>query len=185
MSRLLFLSITSVAAAVLVGGCGDDACGPMGASDVGLVAGSADVTLTFGHLSALAGNDCPDQTQSEVISQSLEGTQVDGTGLITICIPRPDLLPMGNRTLGTSTSMADVRLFDVSGTFNNCTFTIDSSRPPAGMASGKGVCGNGDDPAGFQLTIDGALNLKRDCGGTMDTIAVTLQGTIAVAHRGT
>ena len=180
MSRFLFLSSISLAFA----GCGDDSCGPMGAPDVGLVASSDAVMITYGNLSALAGNDCPDLSQTEVVSQTLEGTQTDGSGMIAICIPRPDLLPEGMRSLGTSLSMADVRLIDVEGTSNNCTLTLDSSKPPAGMASGKGVCGGGDDPAGFQLTIDGAINLKRDCGGTMDTVAVTLRGTIAVAHRG-
>ena len=38
-------------------GCGDDECGPMGAEPAALVASSAEVTLTFGGLSALAGND--------------------------------------------------------------------------------------------------------------------------------
>jgi hypothetical protein len=65
----------------------------------------------------------------------------------------------------------------------NCSFTLDSTRPPTGMASGKGVCGNGDDPAGYQLIIDGFISLRRNCAGTLDTVGVTLRGTVAVAHR--
>jgi hypothetical protein len=180
MWRLRFLSIISP---LFVGGCGND-CGPMGASEVGLVAGSDQVTLTYGHLSGLAGNDCPDPSApAGVISISIGGTQTDGTGLITLCVPRPDQLSAGMRTLGTATSMADVRILDVSGTSNNCDLTFDASRPPTGTASGEGVCGNGQDPSGFAIVIDGAITLRRDCAGTIDQMPVTLRGTVAVAHR--
>lgn len=165
-------------------GCGDDECGPMGAESAALIASSAEVTLTYGGLSALAGNDCPAvDPPAGVVSLSVEGTQTDGTGLITFCIPRPDLLESGMRTLGTSLSMADVRIFDVSGSANNCTFTLDSTRPPTGFAGALGVCGNGTDGAGFGIDFDGAISLRRTCGSTIDTVAVTLTGLVAVAKR--
>lgn len=192
ISRSRFLSSTSlgIVAALaatplgLLAGCGDDACGPGDAPAVGLTAASADVTLTYGNLSSLAGNDCPAaDAPAGVVSLSIEGTQDGGPGLITLCVPRPDLLVEGNRTLGTSLSMADVRIFDLSGEADGCTFALDSSRPPTGTAVGLGVCGNGADPAGFALELDGALSLRRTCGATLDSVAVTLTGRVAVSSR--
>ena len=86
MSRSRFLSATSlVVAALAQGGCGDDSCGPGGASDVGLVAGSDMVTLTYGHLTAGANNDCPAaDAPAGVVSLTISGTQTDGTGLVTL-----------------------------------------------------------------------------------------------------
>jgi hypothetical protein len=179
MWRRLCISITS---AGLLAGCPDHTCGPMGAPEVGLVASSDQVTLTFGSLGALAGHDCTDPS-STVESQTISGTQTDGTGFIVICVPRPDLLVMGMRTLGPLPSTADVQVSDVTGTSNGCTFALDATQPPTGTGSGKGVCANGADPAGFQLTIDGAVSLQRTCTGVIDTVSVTLRGTVAVAHR--
>ena len=134
MWRSLFLSITSAA---LLAACSDNSCGPMGAPDVGLAASSDQVVLTYGHLSALAGNDCPDPAApTGVVSQSITGMQTDGTGLITFCVPRPDQLMSGMRTLGTATSMAQVRIIDVMGAATNCNYTLDSTRIPTGSATG-------------------------------------------------
>ena len=164
-------------------GCGDD-CGPGGAPSSGLTASSADVVLTYGAMSALAGNDCPAaDAPAGLVSLSIEGKTADETGLITLCIPRPDLLREGNRTLGTSLSMADVRIFDLTGTSEGCTFTLDSTRPPSGTAIGLGVCGDGIDPAGFALDISGAVSLRRTCGADTDSVAVTLSGRVAVSAR--
>jgi hypothetical protein len=182
MWRSLFLLGTSLAP-VLAGGCGDDnACGPGSAPAVGLAASSADVTLTYGNMTSRAGNDCPAAgAPAGVVSLSIEGMQTDGTGLVTFCIPRPDLLGAGGRTLGLTQSMADVRIIDVIGTANTCTFALDTSRPPSGTASGDGVCDHGTNAAGFALTVDGALSLRRTCGTTIDTVSVTLGGVVAVA----
>ena len=59
-------------------GCGDDECGPMGAQPAALLASSAEVTLTYGSLTSLVGNDCPAvDPPPGVISVSVEGRQVD------------------------------------------------------------------------------------------------------------
>jgi hypothetical protein len=187
MSRSPFhsaISLALVASGVAACGDGDDRCGPGPIAEQGLVASSADVVLTFDDLTALAGNDCPDPMAPEgVISLSLEGTQIDGTGLITLCIPRPDLLMMGQRTIGTFTSMADVRIIDLMGTYNNCMFNLDTTRPPLGEASARGVCDNGTHVEGFRLDIDGSLSLRRNCNNALSTVAVTLVGKLAVAKR--
>jgi hypothetical protein len=183
MQRSLCLSVIS--AALAASGCGDDTCGPGGAPSRGLTASSTDATLVFGDLTFLAGNDCPDpDAPAGVISLSLEGFQTDGgAGRITLCIPRPDLLMSGARTLGTPTSTADVRIIDLNGTAASCTFAFDSSRAPTGSATATGVCSNGIDPAGFALSIDAAVTLRRTCGAAVDTIDVTLAGEVAIAER--
>jgi hypothetical protein len=190
MSLSRFLSITS---AIVLAGCpGDDDCGPRGASASGLTASSAEVTIVYENLTWLLGNDCPDpMAPSGVVSMSIEGRQTGGgTGLVTFCIPRPDLLTSGTaRTLGTSLSMADVRIFDLSGSVDGCEWEFDSSRPPTGQTTGLGVCGDGLDPAGFALDLDGAVSLRKamiqppTCTSTITTVAVTLVGRVAVAKR--
>lgn len=177
ISRSLFLSLISLAAS----GCSDDSCGPGDAPKVGLVAGSVDVTLTYGNMTSRAGNDCPDPSApTGVVAVSIEGTQTDGTGIITLCVPRPDLLVHGGRSLGTTVSTADIRIIDLHGSSAACTYAIDSTRPPTGTGGASGVCGNGTDKAGFALELDGAISLRRTCGATVDTVAVKLTGTVAV-----
>jgi hypothetical protein len=182
-----FLSTTSAAAiafANIAAGCNGDECGTGGAPVSGLVVSNAEVTLTYGNLTALVGNDCPDNNApSGVVSVSLEGTQTDGSGLITICIPRPDLMNAGDRTMDGPTSTADIRIIDLQGSANTCTYRRDGTRPTSGTGTGSGVCGNGDDPAGWALTLDGALGLRRTCGTDITVIDVTIAGTVAVTKR--
>jgi hypothetical protein len=160
----------------------------MGAEPSALKASSADVTLTYGNLTALPGNDCP-QTDTPppegVVSLSVEGTQTDGTGLITFCIARPDQFNGVAKQLATSLSNTDnVRIYDVTGTNDQgCTFTLDSTRPVTGTAAGIGLCDNGTNSAGFGIDFDGAISLRRTCGATIDTVAVTLTGLVAVTKR--
>ena len=160
----------------------------MGAEPSALQASSTEVTLTYGNLTALPGNDCP-QTDvpppAGVVSLSVEGTQTNGTGLITFCIARPDLFNGVAKNLGPSLSMTDnVRIYDVTGTNDSgCTFKLDSTRPVSGTAAGLGVCDNGTNSAGFGIDFDGAISLRRTCGATVDTIAVTLTGLVAVTKR--
>jgi hypothetical protein len=172
----------------------------MGASSTGLAVSSADVTIVYENLTSLAGNDCPDPDQNgngvpdvdepgavpdPVISISIEGQQVGNpSGLLTLCIPRMDLMVAGSgHTIGTSQSMADVRIFDMSGEHEGCTFAFDSTRPPTGNVGGIGVCDDGDSEAGFALDIDGNVSLRRTCGSTIDSVAVEFKGKIAVAKR--
>jgi len=186
MSLSRYLSVTSLAVAgSLAGpaGCGggDDACGPGGALDTGLLADSSAVTLTFGHLTGGLNNDCPAaDAPSGVISMSIEGTQQDGQGRITLCIGRPDLLGTQTLTLGVDAA-APVRVIDLAGSAGNCTYTIDRARSVVGTARASGLCDNGRDPSGFALVTDATLSLTRTCGATVDATAVTLHGRIAVA----
>jgi hypothetical protein len=183
MSRLRFLSSTSVvfaAGAAAAPGCGDDSCGPGGAPDAGLIAGGGGVTLTYGGLHGGLNNDCPaPDAPAGVISLSIHGTQPGGAGLVTLCVGRPDLLAGQAQALGLDAGAA-VRVIDLTGDANNCTFTIDRAQPATGSATSSGLCGNGSDAAGFALVLDGALSLTRTCGQTVDSLPITLHGRVAV-----
>jgi len=183
MSLSQFLSITSLAAASAVGGCSDDACGPSGAPEVGLVASGSAVTLTYGHLTAGRNNDCPaSDAPSGVVSLTLQGIQTDGAGRLTLCVGRPDRLAGQALALGLDAS-SPVQIVDFAGAASNCTLAIDRATPPTGTASASGVCGNGGDPAGFALVLDGAATLTRTCGATVDAVPVTIRGRVAVASQ--
>ncbi len=181
-SPLLFLSTISLVAA-----CSDDGGGTCGtgAAPAGPINATAtDVSLAYENLSSLSGNDCPDPAApSGVISLSIEGTQVGGgTGRLTLCVPRPDLLDEG-RALGSTASMGELRVIDFSGAANGCTFTYDSTTPPTGTGRATGICKNGTDAAGFALELNGVVTLKRTCGATIDTVTVIVSGTVAVTSR--
>jgi hypothetical protein len=171
-----------VAGAALATSCGDDSCGPGGAPAVGLVAAGDQVALTFGGLSSGLNNDCPaGDAPAGVVSLTVHGTQAGTTGFVTLCIERPDLLTRQSQTLGLELASAQVRLVDLSGSANNCSFAIDRTSPAAGSVTSTGMCGNGSDAAGFALAIDGTLALTRTCGATVDSVAVTLRGRVAVS----
>ena len=188
MSRLRFRSATSLALlaapGLLVAGCGggDDSCGPGSAPAAGLTASGDAVTLTYGQLSAGLNNDCPvSGAPAGVVSLTIFAMQTDGTGALALCVSRPDLLASGSQALGPDAAGSEIRVIDVHGAAQSCTFTVDRAKPITETATSKGLCGNGGDPAGFALTLDGALALTRTCGSTVDSVQVTLRGTVAVS----
>ncbi len=174
MQRLLFLSSIS---GLLLSACGDDECGPGGAPDVGLVASSADVTLTYGNLTSGANNDCPEiDPTSGIVSLTVNGTQT-GTSTanhITLCIPRPDQLADGV-SLGTG-----ARIVDFNGEADGCTFEFATGSVPTGTVRATGLCDNGTNAAGYALVVDGNVLLRRTCQTSTDMVAVSLSGTVAV-----
>jgi hypothetical protein len=176
-----FLSITSLAALAGAPGCGDDSCGTGGAPNVGLVASASGVTMTYGNLGGSFNNDCPDpNAPAGVISLSIEGTQTDGQGRITLCISRPDVLAKQSQPIGGDSSGNAVRLVDLAGSANNCMLTLVSVEAMA-TATATGLCNNGGNTAGFALEIEGSVQLSRTCGATMDSLSATLRGRVAVA----
>jgi hypothetical protein len=187
MSLSRFLSSTSlVLAAAGAPGCGDDSCGPGGAPDTGLVATGGGLTLTYGHFRGSPARDCQSAgAPAGVISLSIPGVQTDAgsSGLLTLCIGRPDLLTSQALPLGAEPT-TDVHVVDLSATTSGCTLTIDRSQPPGGTASASGLCGDGSNAAGFALVLDATLTLTRTCGTTVDAVPVTLRGRVAVAGPG-
>lgn len=186
-SRSTTSALALAALAGLAGaGCGDDApvCGDDGAPAAGLTVTTPDGAITYGGLTGLLGNDCPDHSApSGVVSLTIEGTQTDGPGLFTICVPRPDQLMAGPRSLGTALVPGDIHLIDVQGSAGACTFTLASTEAPSGAGSATGVCEDGVSPEGFALELDGMLVLRRTCGATVDTVTVTIAGRVAVGPR--
>jgi hypothetical protein len=163
--------------ALALAGCGGNPCGPGGAPATGLLASSADVTLTYGNLTAGANNDCPaTDAPSGVVSLTISGAQTDGGGLLTLCVPRPDQLAKMPLALGT-----DVHVVDFGGDKNGCTYAFDTTRPPSAMVSTTGMCDNGTNKDGFALSMTGDVSLTQTCTGMNPTsVAVQLSGTVAV-----
>jgi hypothetical protein len=178
MWRLLFLSTTSLALAVAA--CSDDggSCGPKSAPEFGLVAtNGSDVALTYGGLSSSPNHDCPDpNAPMGVEALTVTGPLSGGTGFINFCIPRPDLLATTPGRLG-----FEVKLVDLSSTLNSCQLTLNSAAVPSGTVTADGMCDNGQNKAGYALTVTGNAVLSRDCGGTIDMVPVALSGTVAVS----
>lgn len=174
MRRLLFLSSIS---GLFAAGCGDDECGPGSAPDVGLVASSADVELKYGNFTSGANNDCPEvDISTGIVSLTITGTQSNATttNYMTFCVPRPDQLAAGV-PLGSG-----LRIVDFNGEADGCTYTFAGGSVPTGTARATGLCDNGKDPAGYALTVDGNVLLRRTCPTATDMIAVSLSGTVAV-----
>ena len=73
------------------------------------------------------------------------------------------------------------RIIDFNGEADGCTFALAQGSVPSGEASATGVCDNGKNPAGYALTVDANLVLRRTCPTATDMVAVSLAGTIAVA----
>ena len=182
-SRTSLVAAGAAVLAVVATGCGGgDQCGPGSASMRGLTVTGPEVTLTYGALTSGLNNDCPaSNAPAGVVSLTIFGTQALGGGAITLCISRPDLLAKGSQELGHDAAPSAVRIVDLNADADICFYTIDRSKPITGTATASGLCDNGNDPAGFALTLDGTLTLSRTCDNNIDdTVQVTLNGTNAV-----
>ena len=178
ISVLRFLLLTSVA--LLVIGCDDDAvtCGPGDAPEAGIVADSAEVTIEYGELVYGQNNDCP--ADPNVVSVTIAGNQVGNiNGRFTLCVGRPDQLAGRALALGVDDPASEVRVIDVSGDVEGCSYRFDDSVPPTGTASTTGLCEAGANLEGFALTLDGTVTLERTCGAVVDSIEVSLSGRAA------
>ncbi len=186
-SLLLCLSSTSLVLGG--GGCSDDAqtqCGPGDAPPDGLTATISPTSFAYGGLSSLPANDCPDPDDPNApTSITIEGTEVGGGGLFTVCIVRPDLM---NRelSLGTGIVAGDLELVDITGTADGCTYALLLSPTdlPTGTASVSGGCANGTNPEGFALTLDAMVPMERTCTGMpAERVVARIAGTVAVTQR--
>lgn len=172
------LVIALAAAVPLFAACSDTTCGIGGAPATGLVAAGGTVSITFDPVGASPNNDCTavDEPAGET-SLTIE-TAPGAPTTFTLCVARPDLLnggqPLGN-VAGTG-----IQVVDVSGTAAGCTLVVDHTAAITGTATSAGLCNAGTDHAGFALTLDGMITLKRTCAGVVDSVAVTLTGRAAV-----
>lgn len=190
MSRWSFPSSTDVALVVVLSaalaGCSDDgtSCGPGDAPADGITLTVGGETVTYGSFTASVNNDCTDFA-SGVISVSIHGSQIGGTGALTLCLPRPDLIgaeavPFSPTRLPPAAGDR-LQLVDASATLaGGCTVARDAAATPAASATFTGYCGGGADPAGYALGLDGAVNLMRTCPGGGDAVTAAVAGAAAV-----
>jgi hypothetical protein len=161
----------------------EDTCGPGDAPADGITITGPGVALTYDKFTAGLNNDCTVPAAGGVISVTIHASQVGNALPLTFCISRPELFgkePLALAKDDNNDPTLEFRVVDASGMDASCTYSI-ATAPITGTATGEGVCANMTDPAGFSLTLDGSLTLNRTCGATMDTVAVTLAGTVAVA----
>ena len=179
MSRLPFLLTTSAAVAFASCKTDSETCG-IGDATTTIAATGAGLTFTYGSLMGGANNDCPDPNAPEgVVSITIQAQQTDGTGFMTLCIPRIDELEQSGGVIG-GTTTGDVRVVDVDGMSSGCSITAASGMMASGTASAAGVCSNGTDPAGFALTLDAMIPVEKTCAGVVQVTTLTLSGTVAV-----
>jgi hypothetical protein len=172
--------------AVLTGCPGDDTvCGFGDAPVDGIVVASDDLSFAYGGFQAGQNNDCP--AEDGVVSVTVFGGQVDpaGAAFVTLCLPRPDLIETGTAYPLTPDVQPvpdtdRVQVIDVDADHeDDCAWSINGA--PSGTASFEGLCGEGADPAGFAMTLDGAITLREDCPATPPVdVEVTLSGTVRV-----
>ncbi|MCE9577727.1 MAG: hypothetical protein K8W52_31550 [Deltaproteobacteria bacterium] len=183
MSRSPFRSSTEIAVALalasaLVGACSGDTCGPTSAAVDGLTLAGTGVDVTYTSLVASGNNDCPETgAPVGVVSLTIAGAQKGGSFPITFCVPRPDRLGDAPVALGSAVQIVDLTA-DLGG---GCTLSKATTGAITGTASVTGLCSAGEDPAGFALTIDGVVPMKRTCASGTDVLMLALSGTIAVA----
>lgn len=184
--RAVATTAACLVVAALAAGCSDDAqCGPGAAPADGLTVTIAGETVTYGGFTASINNDCT-VAGSGVISVSVHGTQVGGTGTLTLCLPRPDLLGGEPVALAPTRLPPDpgdrVQLIDASATLAaGCSVVRSSSSAPSATATFTGYCAGGTDPAGYALGWTGTIGLRRTCPAGMDDVAGTVGGAVAVA----
>jgi hypothetical protein len=181
MSRSRFRSSIELALAIAaagLGACSGDTCGPTSAPVDGLTLAGTGVDVAYTMLGASGNNDCPETgAPSTVVSLTIAGTQRGGSFPITLCVPRPDRLSAAPVALGTAVQIVDLSA-DLGG---GCTLTKATTGAITGTASVTGLCGAGEDPAGFALSIDGVVPMKRTCAAGTDVLDLALKGTISVA----
>ncbi len=179
--------VALVAAAMIAGGCSDDAsCGP-GAAGATLTLTVGGEVVTYGEFTSSVNNDCT-IFETGVISVTIHGNQIGGTGALTLCLPRPDLLDAETVAFAPTRlpPAADdrVQLVDASATLAaSCSIVREQASVPAATATFTGYCAGGTDPAGYGLTLAGAVGLRRTCAGNTESVAGTLAGSAAVAAQ--
>jgi hypothetical protein len=193
MLRSLFLSATSVLA---LAACGDDdateVCGPSDDAGDAITVSAESQVFRFASFTVAANNDCPAPAPpAGLISVTIFSQQIEpaGTGLITLCLPRPDLV----EGVGVEVPLdpdnhpaeADDRAhtIDVDADLGNgCRWVLDAATPPDGTATFTGVCGDAEDARGFELALAGTVALIERCTGMPDrAVTATLAGSVVVS----
>jgi hypothetical protein len=184
MSRSRCLSTISLVALAACDG-DDGACGPGDAPADGITITGSNVALRYDSFDSGVNNDCTVPAAGGKISVTIHAKQVGGAAPLTFCISRVDLFgkePLDLAKDDPNNDDLEFRVVDASGMDAGCTFEL-ADAPITGTATAEGVCADASDPAGYALTVNGSLTLTRTCGVTVDAVAVTLAGTVAVAGQ--
>lgn len=156
-----------------------ETCGPGSASDDLDAAGSG-IAMTYSTFTSNENHDCvAPNTPAGIVALTIDG--VAAGGLITLCIPRPDLLASETMGIANITSTgSDVQVVDLTGSATGgCTFALDGSAAVSGTISASGLCGEGS--AGYALTLNAGVSVNVTCGsGSPTAQSVTVSGTVAV-----
>lgn len=174
-----FRSATEALVIVAMLGCGcggDDAtCGPVG-DEPGISVATTSDTATFATFTASANNDCPNVGSPTAVT--ISGSQEGGAGSIILCLSRPE--DVGSSAVDVDFTGA-LQLVSVSATLD-CPVLVERNEPASLSATFTGFCGDGVDPAGFTLALDGQLAMRKQCDGQAEeAITVTVSGSAAVA----
>ncbi|HEY1548167.1 MAG TPA: hypothetical protein VGG28_10115 [Kofleriaceae bacterium] len=167
-------------------GCPNNSSETCGAgSNAGdLDASGSGIATMYTALTSNENHDCvAPNTPDGIVALTIDGTDVGGgAGLVTLCIPRPDLLATETMGLANiSSAGSDVQIVDLTGSASaGCTFALDGSAAVSGTISAAGLCGEGS--AGYALTLNVTVSVDVTCGsGSATAETVTLSGTVAVA----
>ena len=160
-----------------------DSCGPGSASEYGLSAtgssSAGSIDLAYGDFVSSQNNDCNDPNgPTGLISLTVTGMEMGTTGLVTLCIPRPDELETNSVPLGNNTG---VEVIDFTGADANCQYAFDPTVAAAGNVSSTGMCNDGGDESGYALQFFGNVALDATCGSAAPVqIQVELTGNVSV-----
>ena len=165
---------------------GSDAgvCGPGDAPADGITLGAGEAEPSgFGQLHSSANNDCPPSGGGGPTSLTIQGVQTApaGTsGLITLCLPRPDRIDAAAIPLddGERVLLIDLRAESSDG----CDLTVDRDRALDGDVTFSGFCGDGTGADGYALDFAASVPLLRTCGeDAPEPVDGDLGGAAAVA----
>jgi hypothetical protein len=165
-----------------------ETCGPGSNASADLEATGSGIATTYSALSSSENHDCvAPNTPAGIVALTIGGMEVGGgVGLVTLCIPRPDLLATQTMGLANITSTgSDVQVVDLTGSVTGgCTFALDGSAQVSGTISASGLCGEGS--AGYSLTLNAGMTVDVTCGsGSATSESVTVSGTVAVVGSAT
>jgi hypothetical protein len=164
-----------------------ETCGPGSNAAADFSAGGSGIAATYGQLASHENHDCvAPNTPAGVVALTIDGVELGGAGLVTLCIPRPDLLATQTMDLAnTSSTGSDVQIVDLTGSASGgCTFALDDTADVIGTISATGLCGEGS--AGYELTFAAVVPVDVACGsGSATPASVNASATgVAVASSG-
>jgi hypothetical protein len=162
-----------------------ETCGPGSNAAADFLASGSGIAASYGQLTNHENHDCvAPNTPDGIVALTVDG--VAAGGLITLCIPRPDLLATQTMDLANASSTgSDVQIVDLTGSATGgCTFALDDTADVTGTISATGLCGEGS--AGYELSFAAVVTVDVTCGSgsaTPTSVNATATG-VAVSGSG-